>query len=317
MLHPSAAVGRTATGTRSMAPLGDGPAEPLGSPEERHLGRGRDWYATFFALALLLFMAVDHFTGLDAIAATSRFLWNATALIANGAIRTAGGLLLLLARGIGWRRLARLATILMGVGLSYSGGVILSDRGLRRAKGWTGKLKGLVATLRNRWLRLHLAGKLVIVAVLIASQVYLHFLLILFPIAFLVPVVRRVWVRAADVALGRWYWRTFGHTHRAAIVYLRARPGAREAMGWVRLVRLRYLRAWRLWKYDPCYRHAATGRHKVSFIEPVRLFWRGELDGYVGRPLLCGPARARRAAGHRSEPLRPGQQGSSKAPTQA
>jgi len=175
----------------------------LGSPEERHLGRGRGWYATFFALALLLFMAVDHFTGLDAIAATSRFLWNATALIANGAIRTAGGLLLLLARGIGWRRLAHLATILMGVGLSYSGGVILSDRGLRRAKGWTGKLKGLVATLRNRWLRLHLAGKLVIVAVLIASQVYLHFLLILFPIAFLVPVVRRVWVRAADVALGR------------------------------------------------------------------------------------------------------------------
>jgi hypothetical protein len=31
----------------------------------------------------------------------------------------------------------------------------------------------------------------------------------------------------------------------------------------------------------------------VSFIEPVRLWWRGELDGYVGRRLLCGPERAR------------------------
>jgi hypothetical protein len=45
------------------------------------------------------------FTGLDAVAATSRFLWNATALITNGAIRALGGLLLRLAKGIGWRAL--------------------------------------------------------------------------------------------------------------------------------------------------------------------------------------------------------------------
>src|SRR5262249_54561123 len=63
-----------------------------------------------------------------------RFLWNATALITNGTIRAAGGLLLLLARGIGWRRLARLATTTMGVGLSYSGGIFLSERQLRRGE---------------------------------------------------------------------------------------------------------------------------------------------------------------------------------------
>ena len=67
-----------------------------------------------------------------------------------------------------------------------------------------------------------------------------------------------------------------------------------HVIGAARLTRIRYLRAWRLWKYDPRYRHPATGTRRVSFIEPVRLWWRGELDGYVDRPLLCGPGRARR-----------------------
>jgi hypothetical protein len=255
--------------------------------------RGRGWYATFLVLALLLFIAVDYFTGLDAVAATSRFLWNAVALLANSATRAVGGLLALLARGVGWRRLSRLAAVIMGVGLSYSGGVILSDRGVKRAKGWTGKLKALAATLHNRWLHLHLAWKLAIVATLIASQVYLHFLLILFPIAFLVPVVRRLWVQAADLAVGRWYWKAFGRKHRSAVALLRTLPGVRHVIGAVRLTRIRYLRAWRLWKYDPRYRHPGTGQRTVSFIEPVRLWWRGELDGYVRHHLLCGPERAR------------------------
>jgi hypothetical protein len=57
---------------------------------------------------------------------------------------------------VGWRRLSRVAMTIMGVGLSYSGGVILSDRGLQRARGWTGKIKLLFATLRRRWLALPL-----------------------------------------------------------------------------------------------------------------------------------------------------------------
>ena len=255
--------------------------------------RGRGWYATFIVLALLLFIVIDHFTGLDVVAATSRFLWNAVALVANSAIRAAGGLLTLLAKGIGWRRLSRLATVVMGVGLSYSGGVILSDRGIKRAKGWTGRFRALAATLRNRWLQLHLAWKLAIVGVLIASQVYLHFLLILFPIAFLVPVVRRLWVRAADLAVGSWYWKAFGRRHRTIVAFLRTLPGIRHVTSATRLMRIRYLRAWRLWKYDPRYRNLGTGQRRVSLIEPIRLWWRGELDGYVGRHLLCGSERAR------------------------
>ena len=260
---------------------------------ERRLEAGFGWYATFLALAFVLFVVIDHFTGLDVVAATARFLWNALAAIANAIIRAVGSLLLLLAKGVGWRRLSRLAGVIMGVGLGYSGGVFLSERGLRRARGWTGKLRLLFATLRRRWLGLHLGWKLAIVATLIASQVYLHFLLILFPIAFLVPVVRRLWVQAADMLFGRWYWKTFGPTHRAAVASLRRQPGVRHVIGGTRLTRIRYLRAWRLWKYDPRYRCVETGKHEVSFSEPVRLWWRGELDGYVGRHLLGGGARSR------------------------
>jgi hypothetical protein len=142
-------------------------------------------------------------------------------------------------------------------------------------------------------------------ALLIASQIYLRFLLILFPIAFLVPVVRRIWVRAADIALGSWYWRAFGRTHRAAIARLRAMAGVREVVGAVRLARIRYLRAWRLWRYDPRYRRTASGKHIISLIEPVRLWWRGELDDYVGRPLLCGPLRRSQAGRARASSAAP------------
>jgi hypothetical protein len=268
-----------------------GPVKPRGLAQDKRLAKGPSWYVTFFALALVLFIGIGVLTGVDAIGASTRFVWDVLAAVFNSTLRAAAGLLALLAKGIGWRRLSRIATAVAGVGLSYSGGVVLSDRGLRRAKGWTGKLKLLIATLRQRWLALPLVWKLAIVVVLIASQLYLHFLLILFPIAFLVPVVRRLWVRAADLLVGSWYWKAFGRRHRATVAYLRRQPGVRHAIGARRLVRIRYLRAWRLWKYDPRYRCPETGKHEVSFIEPVRLWWRGELDGYVGRHLLCGPAR--------------------------
>ena len=244
---------------------------------------------------LALFIALDHFTGLDVIAASARFLWDGLALAANSVLRTAGGLLALLAKGVGWRRLARIAKVLTGVGLSYSAGVVLSDRGVHRARSWTGRLRMAIATLRDRWLRLHLAWKLLIVAALIASQIYLHFLFILFPIAFLVPVVRRTWVQGADMLFGSWYWKAFGRRHRAVVAFLRTFPGIRQVIEAARLARIRYLCAWRLWRYEPRYRNLASGRHKVSLIEPLRLWWGGELDRYVGRSLLCGPVRAQQS----------------------
>jgi hypothetical protein len=246
------------------------------------------WHVTFAVLAVGIFLIVGYFTGVEAIAAAARFLWNALAFAVNAVVRLVAGLLALLARGVGWRRLSRIYSAIAGVGLGYAGSVILSDAKVRKAHGWRQKLKAGATILRNRWQRLHLAGKLAVVAVLIASQLYLHFLLIVFPIAFLVPVVRRLWVQAADLLFGSWYWRTLGPLHRAAVARLRALPPFRQIAGGVRLWRIRYLCAWRLWKHDPCYRTPDGAERLVSFIEPMRLWWRGELDRYIGRPLLAG-----------------------------
>src|SRR5471030_3260757 len=100
--------------------------------------------------------------------------------------------------------------------------------------------------------------KLLIVVALIASQLYVHSLLIVFPIAFLVPVVRRMWVRVADLMFGAWYWKTFGRMHRAVFVTLRHLPLVGTIIGATRLVRISYLCAWRLWKHDPRYRDPNT-----------------------------------------------------------
>lgn len=283
----------TEAAARPSAAFADQAAAGTASGSARLERRGLGWYVTFIAISVVLFVGIGIIAGVDAVAASARFLWDALAVVANGLLRALGGLIMLLAKGVGWRRLSRIGSAIAGVGLGYSGGVILSDRGLKRARTWTEKLRLVGGRLRRRWLALHLGWKLAIVAVLIASQLYLHFLLILFPIAFLVPVVRRLWVQAADMLFGSWYWRTFGPTHRAAVALLRRQPGVRHVIGGARLTRIRYLRAWRLWKYDPRYRDAQTGRHEVSFIEPARLWWRGELDGYVGRHLLRGGTHTR------------------------
>jgi hypothetical protein len=249
------------------------------------------WHLTIAALAIAAFLIVGYFTDQEALAFAIRFLWNGLVLVANAILRLFGGLLALLARGVGWRRLSRIATAIAGIGLGYAGSVVLSDRSLTQAHGLRDKVMSAVRAVQVRWLRLHLGWKLVLVAALIWSQVYLHTLLIVFPIAFLVPVVRRLWVQAADLAFGGWYWRTFGAFHRRTVARLRALPLARHVIGAGRLTRLRYLCAWRLWRYHPRYRDPLTGKREVSVIEPIRLWWRGDLDLYVGRPLFSGARR--------------------------
>src|SRR5262245_8229219 len=81
--------------------LGDGARH-----EEARLGKGVGWYATFIVLAVALFVGIGYYTGLEVVAATARFLGNALLVVAIGAVRAAGGLLALLAKGVGWRRLS-------------------------------------------------------------------------------------------------------------------------------------------------------------------------------------------------------------------
>lgn len=252
------------------------------------MGKGIGWYGTFGFLIIASFLVIYALTGMDALGAAARLVWNGLAFAANGILRAIGGLLQLLARGVGWRRLSRLGSAVTGVGMGYAASVVLSDAHVTKARGWRGKLQSAVQVTREKWQALPIWLKLLIVVALIASQVYLHVALILFPIAFLVPVVRRLWVRAADALFGGWYWRTFGRWHRSFASTMKTLPGVRQAADGLRLVRLRYLSAWRLWKYDARYRDPENGGRLVSLIEPFRLWRRGELDGYVGRPLLSG-----------------------------
>lgn len=245
------------------------------------------WYLAFAAISVAAIAVIYLLTGMDALGATARFLWNGVVFAFNGLFRVLGSLLAVIARGLGLRQVSRLSTVIGGVGLTYAGSAVLSDKGVRRAQGWRAKIRAAFIFLRDGWRRLPLIAKILVVIVLITSQVYLHAVLIVFPVAFLVPVVRRIWVQAADVALGGWYRRTFGPWHRRFMARLRRLPVVRGAIGAVRVTRIRYLCAWRLWRYHPRYR-SASARRKLSLIEPIRLWRRGELDTYIGRPLLSG-----------------------------
>jgi hypothetical protein len=259
--------------------------------DQKSRRKGKGWYAIFALLVAIAFVAIYALTGQDAIGAAGRFLWNGLVLARNVLVRSSGSFFKFLARGIGWHRFSRILSAVASIGFGYAASVIVSDGTVQKARGWQAKLRAIAETARTKWHELPLLLKIVVTAGLLAGQIYLHFLLIVFPIAFLVPVVRRVWVRVADMLFGSWYWRTFGAAHRAAASTIKHLPLVRALVGATRLLRLRYLSAWRLWKYDPRYRNADNTRH-VNFAEPWRLWRRGELDLYLGRPLLAGTRHA-------------------------
>lgn len=142
--------------------------------------KGRGWYATFVLLVVASFIAIYVITGQDALGAAGRFLWNGLVLVANGIIRLGGSLMELLARGVGWRRMSRLVSGVTAVGLGYAASVVVSDGTVVKARGWRGKLQAAVQRAREMWQSAPLVLKLLVVAGLIASQVYLHFLLVVF-----------------------------------------------------------------------------------------------------------------------------------------
>jgi hypothetical protein len=265
------------------------PADGVRPVERRTFG----WYAAFIGIAVGASVVIFLLTGQDAIGATARFLWSGAIVALNATLRVVGSLLGVVARGLGFRQLSRIAAVVAGVELGYAGSTLLGDAGVRRAHSLRKKIRASAVRLRDGWRALPLALKLAIVIGAIASQVYLHSVLIIFPVAFLVPVVRQVWVRSADFFLGGWYWRTFGRMHRRIAARVSRLPLVRSVVGAMRLIRIRYLCAWRRWRYDPRYQKKNSRRRRVSLVEPVRLLWRGDLDTYVGRPLLSGRGDAR------------------------
>jgi hypothetical protein len=249
------------------------------------------WRLWAFSLALILavLVALSFLLDVNTIGATGRFAWNAmvAALLAS-----ARGLDTVLAYVLR-RRVWRIAAFFTTVGLGYSGNVVLTQAQLERAKGWRGTLRRYAARMRQRWNAVGTPWKLLCVAALVALQIVLFPVLsdyvLLIPIGFMIPLVahgtRRLYAWLADSIFAATYRRYLGSTHRAAARKLRTLAPVHAARGGMRLMRMRYLAAWRLWKYDPCYRDP-SGELWVSLFEPVRLWRARKLDLYVGRPLF-------------------------------
>lgn len=258
----------------------------------KHMQTKMPWRVWAFSLFLILVVlsALSFFLDVETIGATGRFVWNAVAAA-----------LLLGARGIDTilayvlrRRLWRVASFFTAIGLGYSGNVILRQSQMERARGWHGRCRKRITRLRQRWSALGTVWKFLVVALLITAQIALLPVIsqyvLLIPIGFLIPLVaggtRRFYAWLANSLLAVTYRRYFGPVHRAAARKGRALAVVRGTRGALRLIRMRYLCAWRLWKYDRRYRDP-TGELWVSLFEPIRLWQRGKLDHYIGHPLLA------------------------------
>jgi len=255
--------------------------------------RWTKWIGTLLVIGAII-AAIDLYFGTLLIGATTRFLWNAAVFALFWVTRTLeAGIVMVFP--VLRRQAMKITAFFTGIGVGYASSVILSDAQLKKAHSFRGKVRAMITRLRSRWLALPFVGKLGVVAVLIALQVILIPTIarwvVFFPIGFLVPLLvaarQFVAVRIMDKTVGRVYRKYCGGWHRTAVTKVKSVPVVQQARGGVLLLRLQYLTAWRMWKYEPCYK-TVRGRRRISLFEPVRLWWRGELNRYVGKPLFAG-----------------------------
>src|SRR5882724_2853591 len=251
------------------------------------------WRGTLLAVALLVAVAVvvDIATGINAIAATARIVWNALVFAVLWTARSIQGVVALVARRRAWR----LTSFLTSIGFGYTGRVFLSAAHSRKIRSWRDRSRAAVARVRRRWLALSTSAKFLVVAVLIAAQLFLlptaSEYILLFPVGFMIPAivlgVRKLYSWAGDLIFAKVYWQYCGRTHQAVMRQCERVMPVRGLLDASRKARLQYLTAWRLWKYEPRYRDE-SGELWISVLEPFRLWRAKKLDIYIGRPLLAG-----------------------------
>ena len=261
----------------------------------------RRW-ALSLVLILAVLVALGFLLDIDTIGATGRFAWNA---VVAALLVSARGLDTVLAYVLR-RRIWRIATFFTSIGLGYSGNVVLTHAQLERARGWRGILRRYRGRVRAYWNALATPWKFGCVAAVVVLQIWLFPVLsdyvLLIPIGFMIPLVaqgtRRLYAWLADSVFAATYRRYLGSTHRAAARKPWALAPLHAARGGIRLMRMRYLAAWRLWKFDRRYRDP-SGELWVSPIEPIRLWRARKLDCYIGRPLFA--RRVGKIASHPGE----------------
>lgn len=249
------------------------------------------WRLWVFSLGLILavLVGVSFFLDINTIGATGRFAWNALVAALLASARGFDTVLAYVLR----RRIWRIAAFFTTVGLGYSGNVVLTHAQLERARGWRGTLRRQTGRMRQRWNALATPWKLACVAGVVALQIWLFPVLseyvVLIPIGFMIPLVangtRKLYAWAANSIFAATYRRYLGSAHRTAARKLRRLALLQAVREGIRLLRMRYLAAWRLWKYDPRYRNS-SGELWVSMFEPIRLWRARKLDCYIGRPLF-------------------------------
>ncbi len=250
------------------------------------------WTVTLLVIVGIIF-AIDVATDTYAIGASFQFAWRVTLFGIAWITRSALDILALVLRRRAWR----LVTMITPIGWGYLGSVFLSEARLKHAIIWLDHCRGFREHLRLWWHRLPTWKKFAFVAFVITMQIILlptiSQYIILFPVSFMVPVIRgaaqRLYSWITDMFLGKLYWSYCGTMHRRIMTWVRSLWLLKICHGAIRLARLQYLTAWRLWMYDETYRDEA-GELWISFLEPIRLWRSGYLNKYVGRPLFAGRA---------------------------
>lgn len=224
---------------------------------------------TLIVVAVCIFLLIDYYSGLDLVGTTARFLLRAWEVFWRAFVE---------AMIVGWRFLLfaaeKFLTLLPGilssrgtrvfvlVGMVGFTGLYFSHKDKSEPPGtfkqWVVKSKKWMRvygrTLARLWRRLPLIAQVTVTAVLIVLQVHLHWVIVLFPIGFLIPPM--VWAlkwfqRSVIVAVfGVWFEKHYGPQWRALVHTLRNNSFVHFVAGVFRCFRLWFAGGWRLWHYD-------------------------------------------------------------------
>ncbi len=280
----------------------------------------REWWWGFGVLIALI-LAIDWYTELDALGATARFLGNLLGATWRLLLETAVALwrIILEAAFALWRFIAfgaeRFSLVIAAVATSKVARFFTSIAAsvtleYMFAGSWTGRVRQLKERAKSAgmaarlwWLRQHLVVKLAVVTIMIVVQISLHWVILLFPIGFMVPylvkTVRFVQKTVLDNAFTKWYLTRFGSFHGFVVRTLRTHATTRSVTACIRTTRLYFNAGWRIWKYDPRFRaREASLIYQDLWLRMVfakTSWWAGEwrtrFDQYRSRPLLSGEGR--------------------------
>lgn len=222
----------------------------------------KQWVIGFLVLTLTI-LVIDYYTGQHGLGTIARALTWLSGQLWRIVLVT-------------WERIAAYASIIFAGRVSRAAMVLTMSVGLgyfvdgSRAQRWyrvRDKIRRAGARLKELWQQLPLVGKLLITGALIALQVYEEFLLLLFPIGFMIPFVVFAWLRLkraiVNYFFGSWYRKRFGAQHSKVVRSLAHHTRARYAIQPFRYTELLFKCGWRLWRDDPAYRRPDGTRQEI------------------------------------------------------